>query len=279
MRKVVVITGGGSGMGKAAIKYMDKEKLFIISGRTEEKLIRTCSDLKELGFDVIYKTCDTSDRNSVKELVKFAKDKGEITQVINAAGISPGMKQTPEKILRINALGTVYVDEEFSSVMKEGSVILNIASSSAYALPKFIIPKKAFLLAEEDEDLFLKKLIKRSNLAKGEYQKAGFAYSLSKTFVVWYSKKKSFDLGKKKIRVCSLSPGLISTDMGNLEEENGSYLIKASCENRMGTPDELGFAIASCADERNGYLAGFDVLVDGGATSGVNEFNRAKPNG
>ena len=36
----------------------------------------------------------------------------------------------------------------------------------------------------------------------------------------------------------------------------------------MGTPDELGFAIATVADERNGYLAGVDVLVDGGSTNG-----------
>ena len=36
----------------------------------------------------------------------------------------------------------------------------------------------------------------------------------------------------------------------------------------MGTPEELGFAIASAADERNGYLAGVDILVDGGSTNG-----------
>lgn len=39
-------------------------------------------------------------------------------------------------------------------------------------------------------------------------------------------------------------------------------------QKRMGTPDELGFAIATVADERNGYLAGVDVLVDGGSTNG-----------
>ncbi len=38
----------------------------------------------------------------------------------------------------------------------------------------------------------------------------------------------------------------------------------------MGKPEELGFAIASVADERNGYLAGVDILCDGGATNGKN---------
>ena len=45
---------------------------------------------------------------------------------------------------------------------------------------------------------------------------------------------------------------------------------------RMGKPEELGFAIASLADERNGYLAGVDVLCDGGSTRGQKEFRKKK---
>lgn len=45
-------------------------------------------------------------------------------------------------------------------------------------------------------------------------------------------------------------------------------MLEYAAEKRMGTPDELGFAIATVADERNGYLAGVDVLVDGGSTNG-----------
>ena len=44
----------------------------------------------------------------------------------------------------------------------------------------------------------------------------------------------------------------------------------------MGKPEELGFALASVADERNGYLAGVDVLVDGGSTYGMKEFKKNK---
>ena len=60
----------------------------------------------------------------------------------------------------------------------------------------------------------------------------------------------------------------IATDMGNLEAEEGGDLIKTTAERRMGRPEELGFAIATVADERNGYLAGVDVLVDGGSVTG-----------
>lgn len=56
----------------------------------------------------------------------------------------------------------------------------------------------------------------------------------------------------------------------------GGYLIGFFCENRMGKPEELGYAIATLADERNGYLAGVDVLCDGGSTRGQKEFKKKK---
>ncbi len=76
------------------------------------------------------------------------------------------------------------------------------------------------------------------------------------------------EFGDRGIRVVSLSPGLISTDMGNLEEKEGGKMLRYACERRMGTPEELGYALATLADERNGYLAGVDVLCDGGASFG-----------
>lgn len=276
MANVCVITGGGSGMGLEAAKFMPKDKIIVICGRTEAKLEKAVNELKELGFSAYAKACDTSSRESVKELVEFATSLGEVKNVINSAGVSPAMKGTQENILRINALGTVYMNQEFSKVMKPGSVIVDVSSNSAYILPSFIIPKKAYKLAETDEAAFLKKLIKRSNMAKGEYQRKGFAYSLSKNFVVWYAKKCAFEYGKKGIRVVSLSPGLIATDMGNLEKKDGGMLIPCSAEERMGKPEELGYALATVADERNGYLAGVDVLCDGGSTNGMKEFKKKK---
>ena len=276
MANVCVITGGGSGMGLEAAKFMPKDKIIVISGRTMSKLENGVNELKELGYTAYAKTCDTSDRESVKELVDFCLSLGEIKNVINSAGVSPAMKGTPEGILRINALGTVYVNQEFSKVMNPGSVIVDVSSNSAYILPSIIIPKKAYALAETDEALFLKKLVKRASIAKGEYQQMGFAYSLSKNFVVWYAKKCAFEYGVKGIRVVSLSPGLIATDMGNLEKEDGGMLIPFSAEERMGKPEELGYALATVADERNGYLAGVDVLCDGGSTNGMKEFKKKK---
>lgn len=265
-KNVCVITGGGSGMGLAAAKCMPKDKIIVVTGRTMSKLEKAVKELEELGFEAYAKTCDTSKREQVRELAEYAASLGEIKNVINSAGLSPAMAD-PEKLMRVNALGTVYVNEEFSKLMNTGSVIVDVSSNSAYILPDFLASKKTFALADKDEDLFLKKILGLPNKLKG-YKASGLAYGLSKKFVIWYAAKCAYEYGTKGIRVCSLSPGLIATDMGNLEAEEGGNLINTTAERRMGKPEELGFAIASVADERNGYLAGVDVLVDGGSVNG-----------
>lgn len=267
MKSVCVITGGGSGMGLAAAKCMPKEKIIIVTGRTMSKLEKAVSELKELGYESYAKTCDTSNRQQVKELAEYAAGLGEIRNVIHSAGLSPAMAK-PEQLLKVNALGTVYVNQEFSKLMPEGSVIVDISSNSAYMMPDFLASKKTFALAETDEALFLKKVLKLCGMIKNEYNASGLAYGLSKKFVIWYAAKCAYEYGPKKIRVCSLSPGLIATDMGNLEAKEGAMLLKTAAERRMGKPEELGFAIASVADERNGYLAGVDILCDGGSVVG-----------
>ena len=267
MADVCVITGGGSGMGLEASKFMPKEKIIVLSGRTVAKLERAVKELQELGYTAYPKACDTSKRESVKELAAYAASLGEVKNVINSAGLSPNMAEA-ETVLRVNALGPVYMNEEFSKVMKAGSVIVDVASNSAYALPKFLISKKVYALADQDEDLFLQKILKKCRMAKEGYARNGMAYAYSKNFVVWYAAKCAFAYGKKGIRVVSLSPGLIATDMGNLEKEEGGALIPFTAEERMGKPEELGYALATVADERNGYLVGVEVLCDGGSTNG-----------
>ena len=265
-REVCVITGGGSGMGLAAAKFMPTEKIIVVTGRTMAKLEKAVTELKALGYEAYAKTCDTSIREQVRELAEYAAALGEIKNVIHSAGLSPAMAD-PEKLIRVNALGTVYVNEEFSKRMGAGSVIVDISSNSAYMIPGLLASKKVFALADAIEALFLKKILALPNKLKG-YQASGLAYGLSKKFVIWYAAKCAFAYGQKGIRVCSLSPGLIATDMGNLEAEEGGDLLKTTAEKRMGKPEELGFAIAAAADERNGYLAGVDILVDGGSVIG-----------
>ena len=274
MANVCVITGGGSGIGLETAKLMPKDKILVISGRTQSKLDQAVSELEALGFEAHGVVCDVSVRREVHELAVIASLKGTITNVINVAGVSPSMAD-PETIIRINALGTVYVNTEFRKYLKAGSVIVDVASSSAYALPDMPLIEGTYELAGEDDDRFVMRLL-RVALGRNDYEKSGLAYSFSKDFVVWYAQKCAFEYGDAGIRVCSVSPGLIETGMGAAEKEASAEqgftkkMIEQAAERRMGRPEELGFAIATIADERNGYLAGVDVLIDGGSTNGKN---------
>ena len=77
MKNVCVITGGGSGMGLAAAKFMPKEKIIVISGRTVAKLENAVNELKTLGYEAYAFACDTSNRESVKKLAEYAASLGD----------------------------------------------------------------------------------------------------------------------------------------------------------------------------------------------------------
>lgn len=272
MRKVCVITGGGSGMGLAAAKQMPQDMTLVLSGRTLRKLEKAVEELRSLGYDAHAFAFDTSVPEEVEALAAYSADLGEVTTVLHAAGMSPAMAK-PEQLLRVNALGTVYVNRIFSRIMRHG-VIVDVSSSAAYALPDFLIGQGVCELAERDPERFIRRMTRLCGLVPGDYQKAGLAYALSKKFVIRYAQLCASRYGEKGIRVVSLSPGLVATDMGKLEAGEGARMLAYAAERRMGTPEELGYALAALADERNGYLAGVDVLCDGGASFGKH-FRRA----
>ena len=270
MANVCVITGGGSGMGLETARNIDKSVILVLTGRTVEKLENAKKILEEEGHEVHLIACDVSVRKDVHELCYFANSLGTIKTVIHAAGLSPTMAD-PEKIIMVNAVGTKNVNMEFYKYMNEGGVIVDVSSSSAYQAPKILVKHQIYEMAEYKEDEFVMHLKREANFAPDAYNKAGMAYVMSKNFVVWYAQKCAHEYAAKGIRVVSVSPGLIETGMGTQEVEKSDFakqMIERTCEHRMGKPEELGFAIATIADERNGYLSGIDVLIDGGASTG-----------
>ena len=272
MEKVTVISGGAGGMGLATAKIVGKDHHVVLSDVKQQGLEKASEELKALGITCDYLVSDITDRKSVDELVKLATSKGRLASVIHTAGLSPQMA-TPEIIMRVNALGTVNISEAFFEVAGEGFAQVNVASMSAYMVPGLLLPKKAYPLALTNPDKFMKKMLSRSNLLPQEFMKKGMAYSISKNFVVWYSRQSAGKFGQKGARILSVSPGSFDTEMGHLEEKSGSAeMLETAAIKRFGRPEEIAELLAFCAGEKASYLTGTDILCDGGVVAGRVKF-------
>jgi len=279
MGKVCVITGGGSGIGKAIIRELPKDELVIITGRSLDKLNKTAEELSTDGRTVIATTCDVSKQEQVAKLAEFAASKGEVKRVIHCAGVSGSMADC-ETILRINALGTVYVNREFYKVM-DGGVICDIASNSGYILPKVLMPSvKTYALALTNEEEFIKKAVQKAKLLKKDEITVQMAYMISKNFARWYSNGCAFKyMANKGIRVFSVSPGFVKTPMTDKEAgEATDVLLSYTGLFRGAESEELGYLVAALSDERCGYLMGADIICDGGCiNNGYSFLTATKP--
>lgn len=105
MRKVAVITGGGSGMGLATARLLAPQGYYVIlAGRTASKLENAVKELQALGGEAEAFSCDVADRDACFALAHHAAECGEVKAVLHIAGLSPHMGDA-EKIMRGNALG------------------------------------------------------------------------------------------------------------------------------------------------------------------------------
>ena len=262
--KINVVTGGGSGIGKAVAAMLPKDEKVIITGRSVDKLQKTADEMNAAGSQVLCFACDVSKREDVKKLAEYVASLGEVDKVIHCAGVS-GSMGSRETIIRINALGTVHVNQEFYKVMN-GGCILDIASDSGYMLPGIMLPsKKVYQLAITDEEAFVAKMVKKSKLGKEEVS-SQIAYMVSKNFARWYAQNCAFKyMATKGIRVLSVSPGFVKTPMTDAEQgEATETMLSYTGFKRGAEPEELAYVVTALADERARYLIGADIVCDGG---------------
>ncbi len=261
MRRICVITGGSSGMGLEAAKILGKEYHIIIAARNEEKLKKACNELKELGIDSEYIILDLSSKGSILNMVSNLKLKGNISILLNCAGMSPHMGDY-KKIIDSNAYGNVILNNEMLNIMEDG-VIINVSSMSSYLTPSIVLPKRKYKLAFKNLEKFKNKLYKRCRLfPKGV--RSGVAYGISKNFLTWFSIAFSIKAIERNVRVIAVSPGNFSTPMGTLEEGEAKKYIDESVLKRNGDPKEIAYLFKSLIDSNNSYLTGIEIKCDGG---------------
>ena len=274
MKRVCVITGGGSGIGFATAKIMGEKGCYIILvGRTAKKLENAVDELKQMGFEAEAISCDISDRQSTKKLAEKACERGDVKVVIHAAGMSPQMGNA-QQIMESNAQGTINVNDAFYEVMQEGGCIVDTSSMSAYLTPQIIMPTCCYKLSRIDRELFMRKMMRRVNMFPPKVR-SGVAYGISKNFVIWFARTDAARFGAKGVRVLSITPGNFQTPMGELEKEEAATYLQYNAIKRLGKPEEIAQLYAAVVDEHMGYLTGTDILCDGGCVaSGCNPLKR-----
>lgn len=275
VRPTAMITGGTGGMGLATARILGLDHRIVLADLDPDRLDEAVRELTAAGVDAVGVVGDITDKVSVEQLFQRAESDGShLRAVIHAAGVSPHMGPA-ERMARINATGTVNVARAFLSRVSEGDALINVASTAGHSLPKVLIPRRAFRLAEDRPGDFEKAIVNRARFA-GRKLKPGLAYAISKNFVHWYSRYLAAEFGERGARVLSVSPGSFDTAMGRLEEDHGAGdLVRAAAIKRFGRPEEIAAVLAFCAGEAPGYLTGVDILVDGGTRAGQ-EFARAR---
>jgi NAD(P)-dependent dehydrogenase (short-subunit alcohol dehydrogenase family) len=270
MSRVTVITGGAGGMGLATAKVVGRDQPVVLCDVRQDRLDGAAAALRDLGVAVTPVNCDVTDRDAVAGLMKTAADLGELGSVIHTAGVSPAMGDA-EYVMRTNAIGTVNVNEVFYEVAGEGSAIVNVASMAAHMLPEEMIPTARFPMALTDADAFVTEMLPVCDIA-GADAASGIAYAVSKSFVRWYSTSQAERFNGRGLRVVSVSPGSIDTEMGRLEEKNGAgAMVTDAAVPRWGKPEEMAELLAFCASAKAGYLTGTDILNDGGVIASMRE--------
>jgi NAD(P)-dependent dehydrogenase (short-subunit alcohol dehydrogenase family) len=270
MTSVSVITGGAGGMGVATAKVVGRDHTLVLCDVRQDRLDEAAKTLAGLGVTVTAVNCDVTDREAVDGLLETASALGAIASVIHTAGVSPSMGSA-EYVLRTNAVGTVNVNEAFFAAAGEGGAIVNVASMAAHMLPENMIPTARFPQALQDEHAFMADMLAACSLVPEEMQ-SGIAYAVSKSFVRWYSVAQCERFTGKSLRILSVSPGSIETEMGQLEADAGAgAMVADAAVPRWGKPDEMAALLAFCASDKAGYLTGTDILNDGGVIASMTE--------
>ena len=133
MKKQVSVLVGAGSIGQAIIRRVSAGKLIVLADFSIENAQRAAKTLEDAGFECATIKCDLGSKKDILKLVEFATSKGIVTNVVNAAGVSPS--QAPvEEILRVDLYGTSVLLEEFGKVIAEDGSGVIISSQSGHRL-------------------------------------------------------------------------------------------------------------------------------------------------
>ena len=264
-QKVMLLTGAGQ-IGMAIARRMGYGMKIVIGDKKPENAQAIAKIMNDAGFDVVPMEMDLSSRMSIQNIIAEAQKYGDITMLVNAAGVSPS--QAPiEAILKVDLYGTAVLLEEVGKVITPGGVGVTISSQSGHRMKQ--------LTPEEDEQLACtptEELLKLPLLQPENIRDTLHAYQLAKRCNEKRVMAESVKWGAKGARINSISPGIIVTPLA-IDEFNGprgdfyKNMFTKCAAGRPGTADEVANVAELLMSEKGAFITGADFLIDGGATA------------
>jgi len=264
-KDIIILTGAGQ-IGMAIARRVGYGKKIIIGDKNLKNAKTISHIMAEAGYDVEYTECDISNRKSIKNLIKKAQEYGHISNLINAAGVSPSQASI-ETILKVDLYGTAVLLEEIGEVIKEGGSGVTISSQSGHRMKQLGAMIDEQLATTPTEEILDLEILQPENIKDTLH-----AYQLAKRCNVKRVMNEACKWGEKGARINSISPGIIVTPLA-IDEFNGPRgdfykNMFANCPSgRPGTADEIANIAELLMSEKGAFITGSDILADGGATA------------
>lgn len=249
--KAVIVTGAGSGIGKAtALRFAAEGAKLVISDLNEAALMGTADEIRAIGASVVAIAGDVADEATAPKLVEACLAAyGRLDIAINNAGVAHAMAKLPHipseamaLMLRVNLMGVFLAMKAQIPVMEKqgGGVILNVASVAG--------------------------LIGAPLLS---------AYSAAKHGVIGLTKSASAESARKGVRINAVCPASTDTPMvsemvdamGRDPKEAVQRVVMATPMARLATVDEVVQAILWICSPENSFMTGHALTIDGGLSA------------
>lgn len=238
--KIILITGASSGIGASiAIECSKMGASVIITGRDKERLNDTFFQLAKDGDNVHQSIeADLSNENGIENLVNSMP---KLDGIVNCAGF---LKKLPFKFINKKALNET----------------LSVNLYAPALLSQLIVKKN--LLNPAASVVFI------SSIASTVASIGNISYMVSKGALNSLSRGMALELARKKIRVNTVQPALIKTNLTEKalsEEDLENYILKFPL-GRFGKPEEVAYAAIFLLSDASLWITGTSIVIDGGVT-------------